>query len=241
MVRLFNQLLMLVRVEPGTTLDQLGTPIRVDLVSLAFDVGAEWVPRVFARGLGLGFEAWPHDVTLPGSLQVPVSANVVSLRKAINNLLDNVIKCVPTGGHATLRTGMEAGAASKWWDAVNVEDNGPGISPERCSEVFQRFFRRDVDHRPGQPQGNGLGLATVYGIVRLHGGTATINDATTHGGSHVMRFMLHLSLADDTIRATNVRFISSWSSRMAPALCRSISSRRSGIRIVPLALWSDSP
>jgi two-component system, OmpR family, sensor histidine kinase TctE len=40
-VRLSNQLLTLARAEPGMTLDQLGTPMRVDLVSLAFDTGAE--------------------------------------------------------------------------------------------------------------------------------------------------------------------------------------------------------
>lgn len=85
-VRLSNQLLTLARAEPGMTLDQLGTPMRVDLVSLAFDTGAEWVPRALARGLDLGFEPWPHDATLPGSLQAPVLANAVLLREAINKI-----------------------------------------------------------------------------------------------------------------------------------------------------------
>ena len=198
-VRLSNQLLTLARAEPGMTLDQLGTPMRVDLVSLAFDTGAEWVPRALARGLDLGFEAWPHDATLPGSLQAPVLANAVLLREAINNLLDNAIKYVPAGGRVTLRAGMEADAASKWWGVVSVEDNGPGIPPERRGEVFQRFFRGDADHRPGQPQGSGLGLAIVHDIVRLHGGTVAIDDATARDGSRVMRFVLRLPLADDAV------------------------------------------
>lgn len=48
-IRLSNQLLTLARAEPGMTLEQLGPPVRVDLVSLAFDAGAEWVPRACAR------------------------------------------------------------------------------------------------------------------------------------------------------------------------------------------------
>ncbi|MCO5400859.1 sensor histidine kinase [Ralstonia soli] len=194
-VRLSNQLLTLARAEPGMTLDQLGPPTHVDLVALAFDTGAEWVPRALARGLDLGFEAWPQDATSPGSLQAPVLANVLLLREAINNLLDNAIKYVPRGGRVTLRAGMEADAASQWWGVVSVEDNGPGIPPERRGEVFQRFFRGDADHRPGQPQGSGLGLAIVHDIVRLHGGTVAIDDAVARDGSRVMRFVLRLPLA----------------------------------------------
>jgi two-component system sensor histidine kinase TctE len=198
-VRLSNQLLTLARAESGMTLDQLGPPMRVDLVSLAFDTGAEWVPRALARGLDLGFEAWPQEATSPGSLQAPVLANVVLLREAINNLLDNAIKYVPAGGRVTLRAGMEADATSQWWGVVSVEDNGPGIPPERRGEVFQRFFRGDADHRPGQPQGSGLGLAIVHDIVRLHGGTVAIDDATARDGSRVMRFVLRLPLASESV------------------------------------------
>ena len=198
-VRLSNQLLTLARAEPGRTLDQLGPPMRVDLVSLAFDTGAQWVPRALARGLDLGFEAWPQEAASPGSLQAPVLANAVLLREAINNLLDNAIKYVPTGGRITLRAGMEADAASRWWGVVSVEDNGPGIPHERRGEVFQRFFRGDADHLPGQPQGSGLGLAIVHDIVRLHGGTVAIDDAIARDGCRVMRFVLRLPLADESV------------------------------------------
>ncbi|GAQ28730.1 sensor histidine kinase N-terminal domain-containing protein [Ralstonia insidiosa] len=198
-VRLSNQLLTLARAEPGMTLDQLGPPMRVDLVSLAFDTGAQWVPRALARGLDLGFEAWPQEAASPGSLQAPVLANAVLLREAINNLLDNAIKYVPTGGRITLRAGMEADAASRWWGVVSVEDNGPGIPHERRGEVFQRFFRGDADHLPGQPQGSGLGLAIVHDIVRLHGGTVAIDDAIARDGCRVMRFVLRLPLVNESV------------------------------------------
>lgn len=121
------------------------------------------------------------------------------LRETINDLLDNAIRYMLADGHATLRIGMEADVASERWGAVSVEDGGPGILSERCSEVFQRFFHGDADHHSGQPQGSGLGLTIMRDVVRLHDGTATINDVIVRDGGRVMRFVLHLSLTDDAV------------------------------------------
>ncbi|AEG67387.1 sensor histidine kinase [Ralstonia solanacearum] len=203
-VRLSNQLLTLARAEHGMTLDQLGPPTRLDLVALAFDTGAEWVPRALAQGLDLGFEAWPPLASPAAMPPVPVLGNIVLLREAIGNLLDNAIKYVPPGGRVTLRAGIEtetgtgaaADAQAGRLGIVCVEDNGPGIPSGRRAEVFQRFFRGDADHRLGQPQGSGLGLAIVHDIVRLHGGTVAIDDAIARDGAQVMRFVLRLPLAD---------------------------------------------
>ncbi|AQW30186.1 ATP-binding protein [Ralstonia syzygii subsp. celebesensis] len=201
-VRLSNQLLTLARAEPGMTLDQLGPPTRLDLVALAFDTGAEWVPRALAQGLDLGFEAWPPEAGPAATQPATVLGNAVLLREVIANLLDNAIKYVPPGDRVTLRVGIEretgatADSLAGWLGVVCVEDNGPGIPSERRAEVFQRFFRGDADHRPGQPQGSGLGLAIVHDIVRLHGGTVAIDDAIAQDGARVMRFVLRLPLAD---------------------------------------------
>ncbi|MCY1558767.1 Adaptive-response sensory-kinase SasA [compost metagenome] len=56
---------------------------------------------------------------------------------------------------------------------VMIEDNGPGIPPQRREEVFKRFFRGD---RAAQSGGAGLGLAIVHEIVTLHQGTIHIED-----------------------------------------------------------------
>ncbi|MFP3891702.1 MAG: response regulator [Ralstonia sp.] len=171
----------------------------LELVALAFDTGAEWVPRALAHGLDLGFEAWPQEARSAAPLGAPVLANAVLLHEAIGNLLDNAVKYVPSGGRVTLRAGIDADAASRWWGVVSVEDNGPGIAADRREDVFQRFFRGDADHRPDQPPGSGLGLAIVHDIVRLHGGTVAIDDALARDGGRVMRFVLRLPLVVDAI------------------------------------------
>jgi signal transduction histidine kinase len=82
------------------------------------------------------------------------------LAGAIANLVDNALKYAGVGADVSLRT-LRSG------DAVEliVEDNGPGIAAEDLSRVGTRFFRR----YPGLP-GFGLGLSSVFAVIRLHGG-----------------------------------------------------------------------
>lgn len=197
-VRLSNQLLTLARAEPGMTLDQLGTPMRVDLVSLAFDTGAEWVPRACTRaGPGLrGLAAGSHVagfVAGPGAGQraAPARSHQQPARQRHQIRAGRRTRDLARR-HGGRRDVPVVGV-------VSVEDNGPGIPPERRGEVFQRFFRGDADHRPGQPQGSGLGLAIVHDIVRLHGGTVAIDDAIARDGTRVMRFVLRLPLASESV------------------------------------------
>ena len=53
-------------------------------------------------------------------------------------------------------------------DRIEVEDNGPGLSPDDLLHVFERFWRASA-----LPGGCGLGLAIVHEIARRHGGSAT--------------------------------------------------------------------
>jgi two-component system phosphate regulon sensor histidine kinase PhoR len=83
------------------------------------------------------------------------------------NLVHNAIKFTPEGGAITVR--LRGGAG---W-TVEVEDSGIGLTAEQAARVFERFYKADVARSslgaPGQPAGNGLGLALVHRIVVLHG------------------------------------------------------------------------
>ncbi|HMS79731.1 MAG TPA: ATP-binding protein, partial [Burkholderiaceae bacterium] len=72
------------------------------------------------------------------------------------------------------------------WLRIAVDDDGPGIAPERRSEVLQRGIRLDESGT-----GSGLGLAIVVDLARVYGGTLTL-DGTQAGG---LRALLRLPAA----------------------------------------------
>jgi signal transduction histidine kinase len=73
----------------------------------------------------------------------------------------------------------EAGGAQ-----LCVDDDGPGIPPERRAEVFEPFVRLDGSGE----HGSGLGLALVAQQARQHGATVRIEDSALGGASIVLRF-----------------------------------------------------
>ncbi|WP_029046487.1 sensor histidine kinase [Cupriavidus sp. amp6] len=170
-VRLSNQLLSLARAEPGLSLERLGPVEHFDLAELAFEIGAEWVPQALVRRIDLGFEVLPGP-TFTGGAPAIVRGNRLLMREALSNLIDNAVKYVPAGGRITVRAGGEA-MGHRGMAVVMIEDNGPGIPPQRREEVFKRFFRGD---RAAQSGGAGLGLAIVHEIVTLHQGSIHIED-----------------------------------------------------------------
>ena len=63
---------------------------------------------------------------------------------------------------------------------INVDDNGPGISPEHRQEVFRPFLRLD-ESRNQDEGGSGLGLSIARDIARAHGGDIALGDAPSGG------------------------------------------------------------
>ena len=61
---------------------------------------------------------------------------------------------------------------------ITVEDEGPGISEEDRSRIFEKFYQAD---RSRSGSGNGLGLALVRRIVTLHGGDVTVESEPGRG------------------------------------------------------------
>jgi two-component system OmpR family sensor kinase len=70
---------------------------------------------------------------------------------------------------------------------VEVEDHGPGLTPEQAAQVFDRFYRADPS-RSRAHGGSGLGLAIVDAVVRAHGGTPSVHP--TPGGGVTFRIEL---------------------------------------------------
>jgi two-component system osmolarity sensor histidine kinase EnvZ len=104
------------------------------------------------------------DVEAPVPLTVQLRQN--AMRRAITNLVDNARR------HAS-RVAITALCAGRSV-LVMVEDDGPGIPPERRESVFRPF-------ESGSAGGTGLGLTIARDIVRAHGGDITLEESQMGG------------------------------------------------------------
>jgi signal transduction histidine kinase len=166
-IRLVEQMLSLARQEPRAPAAHV--PVRLD--DLAREIVAELVPLADAAQVDLGVST-AQPVTVPGDVE--------SLRTLIRNLVDNAVRYTGAGGRVDVGVGVGAqedpGAAR-----LTVSDDGPGISAQDRSRVFDRFYRRTGT----RPPGSGLGLAIVKAIADAHGATVTLADAAPGKGLSV--------------------------------------------------------
>ncbi len=114
------------------------------------------------------------DPGLPQTL-----ADAAQLQQVVLNLLVNSEQAIisargdgPGGGRILIRTQRLKGDRL----AMEISDDGPGISPENIARIFDPFFTTKA---PGV--GTGLGLSIVYGIVQEHGGEVSVESHPGRG------------------------------------------------------------
>ncbi len=125
-----------------------------------------------------------------------VRCDPAQLQQVIVNLAVNARDAMPRGGRLELETRNErvepeqegrVGVASGEYVVLAVADSGEGMTDDARSHVFEPFFTTKA---PGR--GTGLGLATVYGIVRQSGGEVRVETEPGRG----TRFEIHLPRAE---------------------------------------------
>ncbi len=122
-----------------------------------------------------------RNVTL--SVEVPEGLEVLGDRAQLHQLLMNVVlnarDAMPNGGDITLRARwLSPGAGRRGYPqvAIEIRDTGVGMSEAVRARAFEPFFTTKERGR-----GTGLGLASVYGIARGHGGDVTIQSEVGRG------------------------------------------------------------
>jgi two-component system sensor histidine kinase TctE len=164
-VHLSNQLLTLARAEPE--FNPLRDFVSVDLVSMARDAGAHWIPQALASGVDIELDAPEHAVMIQG--------NITLLGELVSNLVDNAVRYGAKPGK------VKVTVCGDPVPSITVEDDGPGLTPDLARRVFDRFYRTP----DATSTGSGLGLAIVKEIAELHGGTASIESLPALNGTRV--------------------------------------------------------
>jgi PAS domain S-box-containing protein len=146
--------------------------------------------------------------TIPASSPALVMADPGQLHQVLMNLAANSRDAMPRGGKFTIRTtnvdvgkaesangrGLARGPFVLW----QVSDTGTGIPQDVQERIFDPFF---TTKEPGK--GTGLGLATVYGIVRQSGGTIAVSSELGRGTTfhiYLPRVQGTVSQPDETDR-----------------------------------------
>lgn len=129
----------------------------------------------------------------------PVKADVGQFEQVIINLVVNARDAMESGGILTLETTNYTNKVAKNlgndimlpgdYVLISIKDSGCGIAPDLIKSIFEPFFST----KP-KGQGTGLGLATVYGIVKQTGGVIDVESQVGVGST----FKVYLPRCRDT-------------------------------------------
>lgn len=111
-----------------------------------------------------------------------INGDFMQLGRIVQNLLDNAIKYTEGGGRIVIRTAGDAAGVR-----IAVEDNGPGIAPEQCKQLFAPYRRA---HLGGYTTGTGLGLYIVKCLTEAQGGAVKIDSVLGSGSTFTVSFPL---------------------------------------------------
>ena len=103
-----------------------------------------------------------------------------ALRQILLILLDNAIKHTPPEATITLSSKVVDGHVN-----ISIQDDGPGIEPERLPRIFDRFYRRDDARTEG---GTGLGLSIAKELTEVQGGTIAVKSEEGQGSVFTISF-----------------------------------------------------
>jgi two-component system, OmpR family, sensor kinase len=178
---LVEDLLLLARLDQQRPLSKQ----LVDLLTLAADAVQD--ARMVARDRTIDL------IVTPGAAYL-VDGDEARLRQVIGNLVGNALTHTPPSTPVRVRIASGTLTPVEGQPPVpavvlDVEDDGPGMTPEQAQRVFERFYRAD-QARARTSGGTGLGLSIVASLVAAHGGTVSVRTAPGEGADFQVKLPL---------------------------------------------------
>lgn len=131
----------------------------IDVADLLHELRREW------QEIGV-------EVMLSIDSRCTLTGHRLSLKRALNNLIDNALKF---SGHAEVEARLGSTEARIW-----VRDRGPGIPADQLTHVFEPFYRVESS-RSRETGGSGLGLAIALDAIQAHHGTLQLRNLDSGG------------------------------------------------------------
>jgi nitrogen-specific signal transduction histidine kinase/ActR/RegA family two-component response regulator len=182
----------------------------IETIEMSAERGADIVKQVLAFGRGLDTRqirlnvshvirdiakiagrTFPKDIRLEATMAPdlwPITADATQLHQVLLNLCVNARDAMPSGGSLRINAenleldvsyaSMTPGARPGRHILLTVSDTGTGIPPELIDSIFDPFFTTKPIGK-----GTGLGLPTVLGIVKSHGGFLQVQSEPGKGTS----------------------------------------------------------
>ena len=138
-----------------------------NLNDLTTEVVERWRSRLEGHGLSVRLAL---DSRLP---DVPLDRHLIG--RMIDQLLAHLARQSATASEVEVRTSLQPSHVR-----LSVADSGLGLASTDLPHVFEPFYRADPA-RPRDGDGQGLGLAVVAAVARLHGGVAHVDSAPGRG------------------------------------------------------------
>lgn len=169
MSSLVEDLLLLARLDQAREMEM--KPL--DLVEIAET--AVTSARVSAPHHHIEFDQPENEIFILG--------DALRVHQVVANLLANANVHTPAGSTIKVAITQDLSGVS-----LSVSDNGPGLSQESQSKIFQRFYRADPSRVRVDGEGSGLGLSIVDAVMRAHGGSVSVLSELGHGATFTLFF-----------------------------------------------------
>jgi signal transduction histidine kinase len=163
LLELINKILDLATIESGKL---VVSPEPMSMTDVMLECRTMIEPQAQERGIKLIFP--PLDV------HRFVRADRTRVKQVLINLLSNAIKYNREGG--TVEVSCQGGTDRV---RISIRDTGPGLTPDKMTQLFQQFNR--LGQESGSVEGTGIGLVVTKQLVELMGGQIGVESTVGTG------------------------------------------------------------